>query len=485
MEERRTALRLLAALGLSVAVAAAAAASACDLPLQGIRLESPRYALAYKLSSLAVGSHFTVEIAACAKAGGEPKSVSIDAQMPEHRHGMNYRPEVKRLSPGRWRAEGLMFHMPGKWQLVFVVDGERLAHDMVVFSDEEKAKILAHGPWPPAPRRDPTNRVSGRKEAIAFGERLFFEPRLSGTGSVLCATCHVPFRSFQDARPRAFGLEAVDRNTPSLVNVGRYRWYGWDGANDSLWSQSIRPLLDAREMRATPAHVAGVLRRHFVEDYRKAFGRDVPADDEEAMVDAGKALAAYQETLVSGRTPFDDFRDALAAGKVDTKYPVAAQRGLAIFVGKGNCGVCHFGPGFTNGEFADAAVPFFAGPGRVDPGRHEGIKRVKASPYNLLGRFNDDRSGAAAVGTRHVELQHRNFGEFRVPGLRNVALTAPYMHDGSVATLRDVVRHYSELNEERLHADGERILRRLNLTRRESEDLVVFLQSLTEMSHLR
>ena len=483
MEKRRTPLRLPAALaGLTLAFAA----SSCELPGEGVTLESPRYALAYKVSSLAVGSHFAVDIAACAKSGGEPKSVSIDAQMPEHRHGMNYRPEVKRTGPGRWRAEGLMFHMPGKWQIVFVVDGERLTHDMVVFSDEEKAKILAHGPWPPAPRRDPTNRVSAKKEAIAFGERLFFEPRLSGTGSVLCATCHVPFRAFQDARPRAFGLEQVDRNTPSLVNVGSYRWYGWDGGNDSLWSQSIRPLLDPREMRSSASHVAALVRKNFQEDYRRTFGRDVPSDDEVTMVDVGKALAAFQETLVSGRTPFDDFRDALAAGNMDGlgKYPVAAQRGLATFVGKGNCTVCHFGPHFTNGEFADIGVPFFAAPGRVDAGRLEGIKRAKASPYNLVGRFNDDTSGAAAVGTRHVEQQHRNFGEFRVPGLRNVALTAPYMHNGSLATLRDVVRHYSELNEERLHADGERILRRLNLSRRESEDLVVFLQSLSETSRI-
>jgi cytochrome c peroxidase len=482
MEERRTALRLLAALGLALATAAGAA---CELALQGVRLESARYALSYKPSSLAVGSHFTLDIAACAKAGAIPTQLSVDAQMPDHRHGMNYRPEVKRTGPGRWRAEGLMFHMPGKWRLVFMVDGERLTHDRVVFSDEEKAKILAHGPWPPAPRRDPTNRVSGSKEAIAFGERLFFEPRLSGTGSVLCATCHVPFRGFQDARPRAFGLEAVDRNTPSLVNVALYRWYGWDGGNDSLWSQSIRPLLDAREMRSTARHVASLIRTSYSGDYRRAFGRELPADDEETLVDVGKALAAFQETLVSRRTPFDDFRDALAAGNMDGKYPLAAQRGLAIFVGKGNCSVCHFGPHFSNGEFADAAVPFFAAPGRVDSGRLEGIKRVKASRYNLLGRFNDDASGTAAVGTRHVELQHRNFGEFRVPGLRNVALTAPYMHNGSLATLRDVVRHYSELNEERLHADGERILRKLSLTRRESDDLVVFLQSLTEMSHLR
>jgi cytochrome c peroxidase len=106
---------------------------------------------------------------------------------------------------------------------------------------------------------------------------------------------------------------------------------------------------------------------------------------------------------------------------------------------------------------------------------------VKESPYNLLGRFNDDVSRKTAVGTKHVELQHRNFGEFRVPGLRNVALTAPYMHNGSLATLRDVVKHYSELNEERLHADGERILKPLRLTDHEIDDLVAFLESLSPL----
>src|SRR3954471_4438162 len=121
---------------------------------------------------------------------------------------------------------------------------------------EEQIRIVAHGPWPPAARHDSTNHVSGRREAIALGERLFFEPRLSGTGSVLCATCHVPFRHFQDGRARGFGLEDVDRNTPSVLNVRFNRWFGWDGANDSLWAQSIRPLLDPREMKASPAHVA-------------------------------------------------------------------------------------------------------------------------------------------------------------------------------------------------------------------------------------
>jgi len=121
----------------------------------------------------------------------------------------------------------------------------------------------------------------------------------------------------------------------------------------------------------------------------------------------------------------------------------------------------------------------------VDPGRSEGLKRLKGSPYNLLGRFNDDGSRSTATGTKHVELQHRNFGEWRVPGLRNVAQTAPYMHNGSLATLRDVVRHYSELNEERLHADGERVLRPLRLSSAEADDLVAFLESLSPLPDRR
>ncbi|HEV8109104.1 MAG TPA: cytochrome-c peroxidase, partial [Burkholderiales bacterium] len=263
--------------------------------------------------------------------------------MPEHRHGMNYAPTVKALAPGRWRAEGLMFHMPGRWELVFEVTANGATDRLVTtyqlggleFSKEEIAKILRHGPWPPPLAPDPTNRVSGKPEAIALGEKLFFEPRLSGTGSVLCATCHAPFRHFQDARARAFGLELVDRNTPSIVDARFHRWFGWDGAQDSLWAQSIRPLLDPREMKANAAHIAGTMRTLFPRDYEQAFGRPVPQSDEEVLVDTGKALAAFQETLVSARTPFDDFRDALQRGEPDPAYPAAAQRGLKIFVGKG------------------------------------------------------------------------------------------------------------------------------------------------------
>jgi cytochrome c peroxidase len=484
MEKRRTDLRLAAlALGLSLA----GAAGACVPSVQGTRIESPKYSLVFRTEEVSVAKHFRMDIAVCSNSGGPlPETLKVDAAMPEHRHGMNYAPSVKKLGPGRWQAEGLMLHMPGKWEFVFVLDGtERMTSTLslsqeIQFSEKEKTAILQHGPWPPPAKRDPSNRVSGDTEAIALGERMFFEPRLSGPGSVLCATCHAPGRAFQDGKPRAFGLAEVDRNTPTVVNVRYGRWYGWDGGHDSLWSQSIRPLLDPKEMAASAAHVAGVVRKLYAREYASVF-HEAPRDPETVLVNVGKALAAFQETLVSRRTPFDDFRDALETNDREgmNRYPTVAQRGLRIFVGKGSCSTCHFGPAFTNGEFADTGIGFFISPGRVDGGRSEGIKKLKDDAFNLLGKYNDDPSRASATGTRHVEAQHKNFGEFRVPGLRNVANTAPYMHNGSLATLRDVVKHYSELNEERLHQDGERILKPLRLSPDEVSDLVAFLGTLS------
>jgi cytochrome c peroxidase len=352
------------------------------------------------------------------------------------------------------------------------------------FSEAETRAILRHGPWPAPWTRDPSNRASGDAQAIELGEKLFFDPRLSPSGKVLCATCHAPFRGWQDGRARAFGLAEAERNTQSLLDVRYLRWFGWDGAGDSLWAQSVRPILDAREMGGSSAQVAALVRgdAELSCRYEKVFGAPPPAADEAVLAGVGKALAAFQETLVSGRSPFDDFRDALSRGDSSgmRKYPVSAQRGLRLFVGRGNCTACHVGPAFSNGEFHDTGLPFFLKGGGVDPGRHGGIRKLEANPLNLLGRYNDDASGRSAVKTRQVALEHRNFGEFKVPSLRNVAQTAPYMHDGSLATLADVVRHYSEISPDRLHADGEAILKALKLTAAESADLVAFLESLTE-----
>jgi cytochrome c peroxidase len=351
------------------------------------------------------------------------------------------------------------------------------------FSDAETRAILRHGPWPAPWVPDPTNRASGNAEAVALGERLFFDPRLSPSGKVLCATCHAPFRAWQDGRARAFGLSEVDRNTQGLLNVRYARWFGWDGAGDSLWAQSVRPILEPREMGGSAAQAAALVRAdaELACRYEKVFGAPPPAGDLEVLAGVGKALAAFEETLVSGRSPFDDFRDALSSGDFSSmkKYPEAAQRGLRIFVGRGNCSVCHFGPAFTNGEFHDTGVPFFI-KGGVDPGRYGGIRKLRANPLNLLGAYNDEAVGASAVKTRQLAEEHRNFGEFKVPSLRNVAQTAPYMHNGSLATLADVVRHYSELSPDRVHADGERLLKPLRLSAAESADLVAFLESLSE-----
>ena len=350
-------------------------------------------------------------------------------------------------------------------------------------SEAETRAILRHGPWPAPWSRDPSNCVSGSPQAVELGERLFFDPRLSPSGKVLCATCHAPFRGWQDGRARAFGLAEVERNTQSLFNVRYGRWFGWDGAGDSLWAQSIRPILDAREMGGSAAQVAALVRAdaELACRFEKVFGTPPPSVDEALLARVGKALAAFQETLVSGRTPFDDFRDALAIGDFSSmkKYPQAAQRGLRIFVGRGNCSACHFGPAFTNGEFHDTGVPFFV-KGGADAGRHGGIRKLQASVFNLLGSYSDDRGGASAIKTRQVAQEHRNFGEFKVPSLRNVAQTAPYMHNGSFATLTDVVRHYSEINPDRLHSDGESVLKALRLSAAESADLVAFLESLSE-----
>lgn len=363
--------------------------------------------------------------------------------------------------------------------------GVPIASSTLLLTETEIVEVVKHGPWP-APRIvDPSNRVSGKPEAIEFGQALFFDKRLSATGTVACANCHRPDQGWADGLSRAQGIARVDRNTQSLYNVARNRWFGWDGRTDSLWAHSIGPILDPKEMGADPAHVARLL----VDDpklsamYRTTFGDPPdPREDLATLVNAAKALAAFQETIVSGRTPFDDFRDALARDDraAASRYPQAAQRGAALFVGRGKCNVCHLGPGFTNGEFADAGVPYFIEPGRVDQGRHGGIAKLTASAFNLTGRFNDDPLRTGAWATQHVAELHTNFGAFKVPPLRNLTRTAPYMHDGSRPTLADVVRHYSELNPERLHTDGEKILEPFNFTNREVEDLIAFLATLSE-----
>lgn len=343
---------------------------------------------------------------------------------------------------------------------------------------EERDQILGFGPWPPETARDPSNRLSGNPAAVALGAALFTDARLS-PGGVACASCHQAEKGWGDGLARSKGMQPLDRNAPSVVDAHLNRWFGWDGASDSLWAASIRPILEPREMAGSAALVAEVMRKDaaLACQFEKATGAAPSAlDDEAVLVLGAKALAAFQETLTSGRTAFDAYRDALARGE-SAPYPAAAQRGLKIFLDS-NCAACHAGPAFSNGEFHDTGLPYFTQSGRPDPGRYEGIKRVKASPFNRLSKHGDD-DGASAFAVRHVELLHRNYGEFKTPSLRNLRHTAPYMHDGSKATLAEVIRHYSELDMDRLHSDGEAILRPLRLSDAEIDDLAAFLNTLS------
>jgi cytochrome c peroxidase len=357
-----------------------------------------------------------------------------------------------------------------------------------IFTESEITIILSHGPWGKFAPPDPTNRVSGNHEAIELGTHLFFDTRLSGSGTMSCGRCHVPERNWTDNLRRGVGMVEVDRNTPTLANLHTQRWYGWGGSADSLWSQSLRPILDSRELASSPRRVAELVRNdeQLACRYRKAFGAaPSPTDDEAVLVDVGKALAAFQETLTSGMTPFDWFVIGLAKGTppASLNYSEAAQRGLKIFIGKGACTSCHSGPNFTNGEFFNTGLSRFAPHGKVDPGRLAGVRQLLDSRFNLLSRYNDDKTGASAARIRQLSLEKVAPGEFKVPTLRNLILTSPYGRDGQVDTLAEVVRHYSNIDPARLLAKDGRPAKPLNLTAREQTDLVVFLESLSTFSN--
>jgi cytochrome c peroxidase len=354
------------------------------------------------------------------------------------------------------------------------------------FTSSERATILSLGPWPPAVIRDHSNRASGDARAIEFGKILFTDKRLSKDNFVSCAGCHKPELAFTDGMALNQGYKKITRNTPAVINLRWNNWFGWGGEADSLWAQSIRPILSRNEMAATPSGIRrAIIRSPDLTCLFKATYDLDPADldKHENLVLIAKALAAYQETLVTGVTEFDYFRNAMQAGNREamSRYPAAAKRGLKIFAGSGRCTFCHFGPRFSNGEFSNIGVPFFIAKGKVDQGRYGGIRTLKKNPYNLLGKFNDDNTGKNTVRTRHVFQRHRNWGEFKVPSLRNVARTPPYMHNGSIANLAGVVEFYSALDEERLHTDGEKILRPLNLTDKGKADLRAFLETLSSV----
>ena len=276
----------------------------------------------------------------------------------------------------------------------------------------------------PVPENNPLT-----EERITLGRRLFRDRRLSRDQSLSCASCHDPGRAFSTARPLSVGVFGRQgrRNVPALVNRGYGRAFFWDARITSLEEQVLRPIQDPNEMDLTLAEASTRV--------------GLP------VADISRALASYVRSILSGNAPFDRFingdRKALSTDQ---------QAGLQVFRGKGNCTACHVGPTFSDERLHNTGIAWqpSAGPGR--------------------GTYQDD--GRFTVTGKEVDR-----GLFKTPTLREVARTSPYMHDGSLATLDDVVKFYDEGGRPNPTIDPE--IRPLELTVEQKRTLVAFLKSLS------
>lgn len=388
----------------------------------------------------------------------------------------------------------------------------------VVFTDEELNAILGMSPLPEPPS-DRTNSVADNPAAARLGQFLFFDKRLSEDGDVSCATCHVPDRGFTDHKPVAETIARSNRNTPGLWNLAYQRWYFWDGRADTMWSQALQPIENPIEMNGNRLRVAHLIRNDakLKQAYENLFGslpdmsdssrfpsdgRPVPTDAKHAhhkawasmsdgdreivdrvFANVGKVIAAYERKLISNDSPFDYFVEGLRTRDAEKLQAISnsAQRGLKLFVGVGQCRLCHHGPNLTDGEFHDIFLPSQGGGTLRPAARQAGVRAVKLDPFNSLGSYSDDRTGMVAQMLEFLAETPENRGRFKTPSLRNVAKTQPYMHAGQKASLTDVISYYSTLTGA-VHAGHghEAILVPLHLSPGEMRDLVAFLESLTD-----
>jgi cytochrome c peroxidase len=285
---------------------------------------------------------------------------------------------------------------------------------------------------PPAP---PGNQPTAEK--VALGASLFTDQRLSGAGMHSCASCHRPERSFTDGhrQARALSGEPLRRNTPALWNLAWSKQFFWDGRAPSLEVQVRGPIEAADEMGGRWPEILRRLNDDagLVAKFRAAFP-DEPAVSEDAVV---KALASYIRSLVSPLTRFDTW----IAGDTGALSPVE-ERGFRLFTGKAGCMLCHVGWRFTDDRFHDIGLR------SRDPGR-------STVPDGTPGRM-----------------------AFKTPSLRELTRTAPYMHDGSLATLQAVVTHYAG-GFVRRPTLAPNMNRQLRLSAQEKADLVAFLRTLS------
>lgn len=273
------------------------------------------------------------------------------------------------------------------------------------------------------------------EEEVALGKWLYFDTRLSKKQNQSCATCHNPELGFSDGLDKGFGTggDILGRNAPHIYNLAWSVSFFWDGRAASLEEQALGPIQSDMEMQMTPSQA--VARLNKVPAYQKAFA-DV-YEDGITFNNIGRAIAAFERTLISDNSAFDQY---LAGNK--TAMSPSAERGLSLFTGKANCIACHDGPNFTDDSFHNIGL---------DDGD--------------VGRYAIDP-------VAHLK------GAFKTPGLRNIVFSAPYMHDGSLGTLQEVVEHYNKGGNTK--QDLSPLIKPLNLTQQEKADLIAFMAALTD-----
>ncbi len=317
------------------------------------------------------------------------------------------------------------------------------------------------------------NPMSSRKTAL--GQALFFDKRLSIHGTVSCATCHDPAVAFTDSRPVAVGTGAKigTRNTPTILNAVFSEFFFWDGRSRSLEDQVKHPLLSSFEM-GMGSEEELTKRLSSMADYRREF-RLIFKSDGITIDTIAKAIAAYERTLLSANSPFDRFITGNKRAITDAQL-----RGWELFKGKAKCIQCHLhsekNPLFTDFKFHNTGIAavdalFHKLTGSVpNPAETQITFLAHSEDFSELGRF--------AVTREQVDI-----GAFKTPTLRDVELTSPYMHNGSLKTLIEVVQFYNRGGSSNSYLD--RLMEPLHLSDNEVNDLVQFMRALTSDDVLR
>ncbi|HEY6549367.1 MAG TPA: cytochrome c peroxidase [Vicinamibacteria bacterium] len=303
-------------------------------------------------------------------------------------------------------------------------------------------------------------------EKVELGRQLYYDKRLSSDGTIACATCHDPQKGFSDGKKVSEGIAGKKgaRNAPTVLNSVFYEFQFWDGRAGSLEEQAKGPMINPVEMgMASHDAVVKVVRGvpEYTAAFKAVFGREASIDDIVA------AIATFERTVVSGNSRFDRF---ITGDK--TAMSAEAQRGWELWNGKARCNTCHpFGgatPNFSDNKFHNIGV---AAKGR-DFGALARQAAAEADPQKLA--FHKDFT---ELGRYVTTKQPKDIGAFKTTGLRDIALSAPYMHDGSEATLLDVVKFYDKGGEPNPYLDGGVVP--LKLTDQEMKDLVAFMEALT------